>query len=127
MTEIVHDIGLDPGYYEGETHSVTSTITESGSGLVPDNLWITIYDEATGGIVNTKNRTALSPVSTYIDAQGVLTYNFEKNDCVLLNALTEKVAETHRVIFEFSWLSAARVGFIVANWNVKPTQKQLDT
>jgi len=127
MTEIVHDIGLDPGFYEGETHSVSTTITEGGSGLVPDNLWVTIYDEASGDIINSRDRQVLTPVSTYINPSGVLTFNFDPADCVLVNTLTEGQAETHRVIFEFNWLSASRVGFIVCNWKVKPTRKQLDT
>jgi hypothetical protein len=127
MTEIVYDIGLDPGFYEGETHTVTSTITEGGSGLVPDNLWITIYEESSGDIINSKNRAVLSPVSTYITPAGILTYNFLPDDCVLVGTLDVRASEIHRVIFEFNWLSAARVGFIVGNWKVKPTMKQLDT
>ena len=126
MTEIIHDIGLDPGFYDGETHSVTSTITEGGSGLVPTNLWITIRDEATGSIVGGRDRSSLTPVTTYIDPQGVLTYNFLVTEVSLLSTLTEKISEVHRVTFEFNWLATTRVGFIIANYTVNPITKQLD-
>ena len=126
MTEIVHDVGLDPGFYEGETHSFTTTITEGGSGLVPTNLFITLYDEATGSVINSNSRLALTPVTTYINPSGVLTFNFTPADCVLVGTLAEKINEIHRVVFEFNWLSATRVGFIAGRWTVKPTQKQPD-
>jgi len=126
MTEKIHDIGLNDGFFEGETHTFTSTITEGGSGLVPTNLWITVYDEATGSVINSRSRASLTPVATYINPSGVLTFNFDPLDCVLVGTLTEKIAEVHRVIFEFNWLATSRVGFIAANWIVKPTHKQLD-
>lgn len=126
MTEIIHDVGMDPGFVEGETTQITFTITEAGSGLVPTNLWVTIYDEATGTIINSRSRVALSPVPTYVSPAGVLTFNLDAADCVLLNTDTVKHSEVHRIIFEFNWLAGARVGFLLGRWTVQSKEKQPD-
>ena len=126
MADTLVDLGLDPGFIDGETTQVTFTIEESGTGLVPDNLWVTIFDEATGAYVNNRNRFELTPVSNYVDGQGVLTFNLAIADCALLNDKLTLLPEYRRIIFEWDWLTATRVGYFLGRWRIRPRRKEAD-
>lgn len=117
----INDLGTT---IAGATGVISFTILESGSPLVPTNLWVTIYDEESGTSILTK--TALSPVGTYVNGSGVLTYQVALSHSGLVSTDLEPKAEFHRFLFEWDWLSGARVGKWLGRIRVEPDTKQPD-
>lgn len=124
MADVIKDFGT---IVEGTTGQLQFTIAEAGAGFVPDALYLTLYDQATGAIINSRNAYSLTPVSTYVNPQGVCTFNLAIADSVLLNTKLVKLQETHRVEFQWTWSSGTRVGHILGKFIVEPQDKEPDS
>lgn len=121
--EVVNKMGT---VTEGDTPQVEFQILEAGTGLVPDSLFLSIYNEETGAVINSRNESALTPVSSFIDPQGVLKYNLAMAETVILNTKTVRDAEPRRVRLRWTWLTNSRQGTWLGRMLVVPKDKQLD-
>jgi len=110
----------------GTSKSFSFTIQENLTPFVPTNLFITIYDEATGQIVNTKNEFELTPVGDYVNVSGLATVPLSPADNTLLNTLLKPVAEVHRIRMRWTWSGGTKVGKGLAYLTVEPQDKERD-
>ena len=89
---------------EGDSFTVEIDFTDDdGSAFVPTTLAVTLYDDVTKEIINSRNASNLTPVSTYISA-GTLSFDFAVADAALIDST--KKFEIHVAEFLMTWSSA---------------------
>ena len=122
MPEHVTDFGV---FIEGDTGSIEFTITDQdGTAFTPDDLYVTIYDEETGTIINGRNGTTDIKATAMTGEAGEVVFNLTAADCVLLNTYLKQVDEVHRAMFKWTWVSGSdtRVKWRLGQFTVKPRE-----
>lgn len=106
--------------YEGASGLVTGVLkdTGTGNGIQPQSLSVQIYDRDSATVI--LSDTSLTPVSTYVDANGNLTYYIPAaNNTILDNT---KQQEIHVLRLVWTWTAGGatqtakeELQFIVTN------------
>jgi len=87
--------------YEAASGLVTGTLVDQGpgTGIQPATLRVFIYDEDTETTLLADQ--ALTPISTYVDANGKLTYYILPSANSIVNS--NKTSEIHTIRFTWTW------------------------
>lgn len=82
-------------FNEKETGYVTLVFTdEDGVAVVPDSATYTLYDEASGAIINSRNQTAISGLASSIELE------LESDDNVIVGS---DLYEPHILMIEWTY------------------------
>ncbi|MGH7391435.1 MAG: hypothetical protein ACREM3_18540 [Candidatus Rokuibacteriota bacterium] len=93
---------------ERTTPTFTTTLLDAASLPVPgtslQSILLTLYDVASGSIINSRNLQSVLGGDVTVDALGLLIWVLKELDTVIVNdALAE---EEHIALFEIRWLVA---------------------
>lgn len=101
----MHQEKIDHVQLEGTTPLIEFDIQdpETGAGFPPTALILTLWDAATGAIVNARNGVN---ITSSVDAQGHVKFWLTAADMAILNPLN--VSETRRALFTWTWLGGER-------------------
>lgn len=103
--------------WEGTTARVRFTHEDQdGVGFQPTTLTVSLYDYATKVVINGRNEQALT-VASYIDANGILTFDFQPADSVFVDAANRE--ELHILRFRTTWSSGTRVALFELPFNLR--------
>uniref|UniRef100_A0A6M3JBP8 Uncharacterized protein n=1 Tax=viral metagenome TaxID=1070528 RepID=A0A6M3JBP8_9ZZZZ len=99
---------------------VTGTLKrlDTGAGLQPDSLYWSLWDVESGTTINSRLNVALTPVATYVDANGVFAHTLARADNVLADAT--KTVEVHRIRYYWIYNSAIDSGDAILDFEVGP-------
>jgi hypothetical protein len=105
------NIYVAPGVVlEGTTSRLTGLITrEDGvTGFKPDTITLTLYDKATGTVINGRDA---ADVSAAVDVSGNLSLELTPADNAIVSS--SKGWEVHRALIEWAWAPAREGAFTV--------------
>lgn len=115
MPDLVTDLGE---FWAGGTAVVTFQIVDSnGANFQPDHLYMTLTDDDSGSVINSQTGG-----TDYIAncTGGLVSKELAIADMALINALTNLEPETHRAVFKWTWATAAKAGYRVFTFTVRP-------
>jgi hypothetical protein len=96
--------------YEQTTPTLTATIVDSENMPVPgqsiSSILLTLYDEDTLQIINSRDHQSVLAGDVTVDINGVLMWVLEPADMVILN--DDLAEEPHVGLFEISWTAAGK-------------------
>jgi len=96
---------------------VTGVIVDyDGVGFQPTELRFTLYDRATGQIINSRNNINLTPIGTYVSAGGVLVHTLARTDQVLASASAG--SEIHVLRYKWIYTAGADAGIAEIEYQV---------
>ena len=101
---------------EKTTAQYTATLKDEAGVVIPSadltTLTLTLYDEATGAIINSRdNQNVLNATGVSIDASGLLTWTMDPDDNAIVDtSLAPGRTELHVARFDFTWSGGGKTG-----------------
>jgi hypothetical protein len=98
---------------EKSTGQYTATLADELEVVIPlaslTTLKLTLYDVATGTILNTRNLQDVLNANnvTYHGTSGLLTWSVQPADHAIVSTRGQ-IAERHRAVFDFTWNAGAK-------------------
>lgn len=96
------------------TQRLTARIRdENGVGFKPDTLTLLLYDVATSGVINSRNRVSIRDANGgTLSATGLLTLQLDPADTVIVgtNNSAAGAKERHIALLEWTWGGGAKAG-----------------
>lgn len=119
MADLVTYLGE---YWVGQTAVVNFQIVDYlGTNFKPTTFHVTLIDEETGSVINSRSGITDEIASVASNPAGYVTFTLLPADMQMISTTTRLRAETHRLIFRWTWNAGANVGFRVCNFTLRAT------